>query len=466
MPSSRSLAQVSRDISGWLLVTTLFYAPWNFGSTGAAAIRILNWLLVAVIFFWLLGTVIASFSREVVRFCYWPLLLMGLALLVIGWGMTANAHAVVDNDYAFFLPLTSPWPAAPGSSAYALSLYFMRRITLLLGTIWIVADLVQEPKWLLRLLWAIGLAGGSIALLGLVQKATGAQLPLWQAIEPGESPVTTFFATYYYHGNAGAYLNLILPAVLGLAGRYLARPANPGSRALWVALSLVTVVAVFSDTSRMGQAIAVLILLALLFISAPTTFRRVRHAEARTVLIAIIAGVAALWAVTQASHLDRSIGRWEQFKSSTTHDARWVVDQVALKAMPQAGLVGFGPATFSEVFPKLDPQLAKDAPGEWLFLHDDYLQTFLEWGWLGGLLWGAVFFGGIYAALRGLRSARRRPHWSPRQRALLPLAIIALGGVALHAVVDFPLQISSIQLYVATYLGICWGSREWGSRQS
>ena len=55
--------------------------------------------------------------------------------------------------------------------------------------------------------------------------------------------------------------------------------------------------------------------------------------------------------------------------------------------------------------------------------------------------------------------------WSPRRRLLLPLIVIALGGVAIHAIADFPFQIYSIQLYVATYLGLCWGSATWGEPQ-
>ncbi len=166
----------------------------------------------------------------------------------------------------------------------------------------------------------------------------------------------------------------------------------------------------------------------------------------------------AVWAVVQTSQLDRSLGRWDRFQASASNDARWQVDQVALKALPQAGATGFGPGTFSAVFPHLQTGAPDGAQGNWLFLHNDYLQTLLEWGWIGGLLWAALFLGGLSAALRLLLNKRRASEWYPRQRQFLVLALVALGGVALHAAVDFPLQISSIQLYAAIYLGVCWGS--------
>jgi hypothetical protein len=396
------------------------------------------------------------------RFSLWPLGVVIALLLVVGWGMAVNAHFICDADYLVFVPLTSPLPGAPGSVDYALSCAWMWRATLLLGCLWVTADLVQDERWLLKLWWAIGLGGGSIALLGLLQKATGAEMMFWQTLEPHEPPVSTFFATYYYHANAGAYLNLTLPLVLGLAYRYATRPSNPANRALWLTISVIMAVAVISNTSRMGQFVAALMVLVLLGASAGRIFRRVRHVELKTTLIAIVVLTAALWAVIQSSHLDQSLHRWSSFQETWSHDARWLVARAAFHAQPQAGALGFGPGTFSVVFPYLSEGISDSAQGTWLFLHNDYLQTLMEWGWLGGALWFGLFFGGVTVALRDLGNKKKVTSWFPRQRMLLPLVMLALGGVAIHGALDFPLQISSIQLYVATYLGICWGSARWG----
>lgn len=460
-----SLARRLQSAAGWLLVAALFYSPWDYGGTGADAIRNLNRILGGMAILWLVGSAwrrkrSEGFGRE--RFFWsWPLLILGVSALLIGWGMALNAHGFWDADYRILMPLTSPFPAAPGSTDYALSVASMWRATALFGCVWVAADLAQREKWLLRIWWAIGLAGGSIALLGLLQKATGAQMTFWDTLDRGEPPVASFFATYYYHGNAGAFLNLALPAILGLALRYATRRRAPFARALWVTLALIALVAVFSNTSRMGQSIAVGIVLAILSLTARKNLGRIRRLELRIVALVLVVGAVAIWSVTRVSQLDRSLKRWDQAEKTITQDARWLVDEAALSALPDAGPLGFGPGTFSVVFPSFN-RFDKRASGDWLFLHNDYLQTLMEWGWLGGSLALLICFGGVAIAVRRLTNRRERKQWSPRRRQFLPLAVLALAGVGLHAAVDFPLQISSIQLYAATFLGICWSSGRWG----
>jgi len=171
----------------------------------------------------------------------------------------------------------------------------------------------------------------------------------------------------------------------------------------------------------------------------------------------------ALVALAQATHLDQPLTRWQLASEQFPGDARWQASRVAIGALPDAGLFGFGPGTFRVVFPAYNVGSANPAPGSWRFLHEDYLQTLLEWGWLGSSLWALLFFGAITVGIRSCMKYARRD-WTPRRLVLQPLVIIALLGVALHALVDFPFQIESIQLYVATYLGLCWGSSLWRPR--
>ena len=128
--------------------------------------------------------------------------------------------------------------------------------------------------------------------------------------------------------------------------------------------------------------------------------------------------------------------------------------------LPDAGVMGFGPGTFRVVFP--DYQRLHDFGGRtvpefwtthfWPHAHQDYLQTLIEWGWLGALFWAVLVFGGV---LRGARNLfQRRGDFTLRWLTLCSL--LGLIGTLLHALLDFPLQIASIQLYFAVLLGFCW----------
>ena len=131
--------------------------------------------------------------------------------------------------------------------------------------------------------------------------------------------------------------------------------------------------------------------------------------------------------------------------------------------LPDAGAFGFRPGTFRAAFPGYQSTYdfgGREVPEfwksySWLQAHNDYLQTIIEWGYLGALMWAVLFYGALWRAGVILRKSLVAPG---RDGALLMAGciILALAGTLLQAFVDFPLQIPSIQLYVAVLLGICW----------
>jgi hypothetical protein len=443
-----------RDLARWLFLVTLVVAPWLYGATMAWSIELVNGMLGLVLAIWVASLLV---DRR------WPLVPRGLVviaglILLQGWWMVVNAQAIYDSTFRVFAPVSALLPSPAGSVDYVLSFAWMLRATVLLGVVCFVAEIAQRPVGLLRLWHAVAVAGGTIALLGLIQKGTGAEMIFWQLPLDRGREIYPFFASYYYHANAGAFLNLVLPVTAGLVLWTVARSARPVPRTVWTTTLLIVVLAVFSNTSRMAQLVGLLIAMVLVAAIIRPAAKIIARIEKRTLIVGtLIVGLTVL-AIAQASHLDKPLVRWQQFTKQLPVDARWPANRAAFSAIGDVGAVGFGPGSFQAIFPHYQATSPNPPPGNWRFLHDDYLQTLLEWGWIGSALIAALFFGGIGIAIR---SYLRAGAWSTRQRILLPCVILALVGVAIHAVVDFPLQILSIQLLVATYLGICWGSSAW-----
>jgi len=228
---------------------------------------------------------------------------------------------------------------------------------------------------------------------------------------------------------------------------------------------IVTISGVLANTSRTAQVVALLLVLMICAQFGPAILRTLSGGRKSVAIAGVLAIVLAMVALAQSAHLEQPLKRWQSEGQRIASDARWRAFRVAMGALPDAGFFGFGPGTFRSVFPTYNIGSANEAAGRWRFLHEDYLQTLLEWGWLGGSLWGLLFFGGITVGIFSYNKRARR-EWRPRRRLLQPLVIIAVVGVALHALVDFPFQIESIQLYIATYLGICWGSALWRDGRS
>jgi hypothetical protein len=447
---------IFRKASRCTFFAALAYAPWAYGATTSASINITNWVLLVALVLWGAELLTGGRRPDLPPFA---LILTGALVCIGGW-MALNAKSIYDSEFSFFVPLPNFAPPLSGSVDYANSAAWMLRGALLLGTILFVSDLSQSSRWLLRLWYVIGVVGGSIAFLGLLQKATGAQMIFWQPPPPPEYGVTTFFATYFYHGNAGAFLNLVWPLSAGLVIRAFTSQSQPGMRALWTIVLIVTLAGVVANTSRMAQVVALVLLVVIGLRFGPGLLRRLPSTQKSVAMAGAIALVWALIALAQATHLEQPLNRWQSVSEQIPTDARWQASRVALSALPGAGFFGSGPGTFRVVFPGYNIGSGHTVPGSWRFLHQDYLQTVLEWGWLGSSLWALLVFGGIAVGILNYKRYATRD-WMPRRRVMQPLAIIALAGVAMHALVDFPFQIESIQVYVATYLGVCWGSSLW-----
>ena len=182
------ISRFFRSASRWIFFAALVYAPWAYGATTSESIQITNWVLLAALVLWAIELLV---SRRTPRF---PRLLFFLtaALICVGGWMVFNAKSIYDSDFSVFVPLRNFAPPVAGSVDYPISAAWMIRGALLLGIILFVADLSQSNRWLLRLWYVIGLVGGSIAFLGLLQKATGAQMIFWQPPPPEPVRVTTF----------------------------------------------------------------------------------------------------------------------------------------------------------------------------------------------------------------------------------------------------------------------------------
>jgi O-antigen ligase len=437
----------------WLLLGTLVYAPWAFGSTPLWAVDILNILLAICTGLWLLTCLLRR---------SWPAVHPLAAVLILGLAaqatfMIANARYEYDPHTHEFIALNPAWSWGAGSLHRQLSIRNALQIGAMLGALAMTCDLARHREWRGRLLVTMAGTGASIALLGLLQKFTQATAIFWGPEDMGR----TFFATYRYHSNAGAFLNVAWPVVAGFAAMSWIRRSDTWKRIAWSAALVVCLAAVFVNTSRAAGALG----LGLFLLGGGWLLWQLGRGRLPG-FSAPVAGVAALLLlgfvgmVATMAGLDTSLKRWSRLGLEVDErNPRLLATMVCLDMVPQAGWMGFGPGTFETTFPYFTHRFGNQLRGRWLYAHQDYLQTQIEWGYFGSLLWATLILGGIgYSLGRAWRHGRAL---SFSTRVMHRVILFALLGVFLHALVDFPLQVASVQLYVVTLLGLLWSSKYW-----
>ena len=442
------------DSPRWLFLFVLAWAPWAYGSTRDWTLPVFNWLLAAVATLWFAG-LLARRARPVVH----PILLASaLFLIAQGWFMIWNAPFFYDRTALEFVPVQSFWRAGPGALDTVDAIPMMARITGLLIAMCFVCDLSRRPVWRRRIWVTIGLVAVSLIAFGLGRKVMGLELASEEA-GPRGRPFETSFALYLYRGNAAAFINLVLPLVAGLATVAFSRFGTALERAVWPAAVLLCIAGATVTASKIGMVITAAILLILAAWEIRRLFQRHAISLVQTAAAGLVAVLLIAAAVTFGWHRAKlELARLPGLAGDDSFQDRMLAAEVCLRMMPDAGLWGMGPGNFAIAFPHYTEYLGDRLFGIWQFAHMDYMQTAVEWGWVGAAIWSIILFGGI---IRGFFTYGRSGELLRPDRTLLFTAAIALAGIAAHAAVDFPLQIASLQLYTATCLGLAWGAGFW-----
>lgn len=274
-------------------------------------------------------------------------------------------------------------------------------------------------------------------LLGAAQLASGGeQLYPWATTAAGS--VNGFFAN---RNHLATMLLAMIPIAMVMGAGSLRR-RGAGRLPLWLAalfigLSVIALAAIRSRAGILLFAPTVVISLAAAWIAAG----RGRPAPAFLVVLGVTG--AALTTVA-ALALPPILARFEVEGATDGRFDRWPI--VAEAAEPYLPL-GSGAGSFDPVYRSVEPLGQLDST---FFnqAHNDYLEIWLEAGWLGAALIGAflIWFGRrAWAAWRSGPSAGR-----DIQRA----STIAITAVLLHSVADYPLRTVTITVIFALCCGV------------
>jgi O-antigen ligase len=284
-----------------------------------------------------------------------------------------------------------------------------------------------------------------------VQVACGACMALLVIAQRNVPPDGALYAatgTFVSPNHYVAYANLVWPPAL-LWGWELHRRAR--QRGTWIhggyllsGAAVILLISVFRCDSRMGMAVSLMLMAG---VAAGELWAMSRHRRlvcwvavgALTILIV----VGGLWAMS-------SLPAAAEFRGATNRlpgdmASRLPVWRAALAMWADRWVAGTGAGTFELAFPYYQPHFV---PGFYRHAHNELLQIMAELGVVGTVLLGWMMYGMIST---GRTCGAPAQDWTARERRGITLA---LCGLALHAMVDFPLRLPALVLLAAAWVGM------------
>jgi hypothetical protein len=468
-----------KTVAGVILLTALTLAPLNFGSTRLVAFQTLIAMAATGGAFWFFSCLL---NRR------WPKvpLIPSVGALFI---------AVAATLWIFLLPLSEipPFTARHLSRLVARWPYSIVPRDFGLVMAWACAaivawfalvDLARKPAWRSAIAWVMVLVGAAVALLGLLQNATRARGIYWDNSVPMPG---SFFGTFFHHTSAGAFLNTTWPLGFALALDRIRRHRTTTFRSrllIYGSLfcSAMILAAHSGHVSRLPQVIAIVALVACVFwVRAWRALSRMP--ELRWATVAVCALLITVVVGFGATRLDDITARWNLLRWDGLVGGRAVVAAAPVEDWPKLMRHDlFVPSKHGE-YPLGDRGAAYATawaagiarpwlgwgPGGWTaaaaatsndpfirtfflmvqFTHNDYLQTWVEWGLIGATGWALLVPGAVVNAFKNLGG-------HPSRDLVGAAAAVALGSVLVQSLIDFPLQIPAVAFNAVALSALAW----------
>ncbi len=446
-----------------LLFVSAAFAPWAFGTTQPWSIFILNLIGSALGLLWLLRPFFRNTpgNPDSIRPAHWTTLTLGgLTALILVYSLIAavNARSTFAVTSRAFQPLshiawlphsydrTAGWLACWQTFALAGTFWAARA--------WLLAERrirpddtqVQHsgllPSRTRRLLFFIVSNGFLLAVIALLQRLDNSGKLLWLVQPRINEFADEQFGPFAYRSNGLQYLGLIWPVGFGLwSMRSHAQHSDAllgtGRRGWLLLCALLMAACPLLWESRVAVVInlaAVTVVTTVLLISHQATKRRVL----------LTCGIVLALGISMTLNWR---GLAERFSTSGMQSVeRAELVRAGGEMFRDHWLFGTGPGTFPALYHLYRPS----EHSVWqTHLHCDWLQALATWGVMGFTL--------LAAALVVLLLTPLDPNKLPARKSFILLFNVGIFSVLLHALVDFPFQIYSIQ-HLFVLLAACYST--------
>lgn len=267
-------------------------------------------------------------------------------------------------------------------------------------------------------------------LVGLAQLAGGSGSPLRFYASTNPTDAVGFFANRNHFAGLVA---LALPLALALtAGAVVERYEDRSRSLLRIAAGAGTCLLLILGLALSRSRAGILLGMVAMLLSAPILLGLQRRRGMRRVLFATMV-LSGLLVVQFAL-----FGLLQRFGQDPLEDGRWVYAGTSARAAAAYGPLGSGLGTFRQAYQPFERDSA-EGPRSTIVnhAHNDYLELWLETGWLmlpaAGVLLGVLAF----AAARAIRVRKGR---ADLEAVLARTMVVAIAIPVVHSMVDYPLR--------------------------